>query len=399
MNPCTIVRRPHLVHVIAAWLVCTTWCWGQSKPITAGEPLNPRLLDLPANEWVAIHQQAPDDKVRFKRQEHGGSCFDSKRCRIVLFGSNTHGQDWTNSPLVFDVIAGAWSRLYEDDDPSTYRAAGADGLAVAGAAGDHPWAMHTFGAVQYDPTRDEMVVCSWPEHLKPGRFTDALADVWPTVRKHPTWTFSFRTNTWSPLPGKPQHFFPYACTYDSDRNVIIGYGGHGIWELANTGGAEPRTWTRVEPRSLSGYHNNAAYDSVHQAVLVYGSHEKSDDMIVYRPATGAHRKMPTPGVRPPKDQHNPMCFDPAAARTVVIVDRGGSAARPENGKAETWLYDLPSDTWTQVPSATLPFGCGMNYNLHYDPHHQACLLVTEDLTKPGRPVTVYALRLDLSKLN
>src|SRR5687768_14560189 len=183
--------------------------------------LNPRLRDVPANQWVAIHQQALGDAVRFKRQEHGGSCFDSKRCRIVLFGSNTHGEDWTNSPLIFDVVAGAWSRLYPDDDKSTYRASGDEGLAVAGAAGDHPWAMHTFGAVQYDPRRDEMVVASWPEHLKPGRFTDALADVWPTVKNHPTWTFGFATSTWTPLPAKPQHFFPYACAYDTDRDVII----------------------------------------------------------------------------------------------------------------------------------------------------------------------------------
>jgi hypothetical protein len=380
--------------IALCFMVCALlgilWSVGHAQSPTT----NPKLIDLPANQWVAIHQQARDDKVRFKRQEHGGSCLDTKRCRIVLFGSNTHGEDWTNSPLIFDVVAGSWSRLYENDDKSTYRAAGDEGIAVAGVNGDHPWAMHTFGTVQYDPQRDEMVVACWPEHLRPGKFTEALKDVWPTIKKHPTWTFSFETNKWTPLAGKPQQFFPYTCAFDSDRNVIIGYGGPGIWELAG----DPRSWTRIESKVLCGYHNNAVYDTVNKSVLVFGSDELSNDMIVFNPTTKEHRKMPTPGTRPPKDQHTPMCFDFGSGKTVVIVDRGEKGTELTNRKAETWLYDLKADAWTQVPSGTLPFGCGMNYNMHYDPRHKVCLLVTEDFGKAGWPVTVYALRIDMSKI-
>lgn len=369
---------------------------GQSLPASAParEPTNPKLAGIPANQWVQIHQQAAGDKVRFRRQEHGGSCFDSKRCRIVLFGSNTHGQDWTNSPLIFDVVACTWTRLYENDDKSTYRA-DANGLPVAGAAGDHPWAMHTFGTVQYDPDRDEMVVCCWDEHLDPGgKFTAALKDVWPTIKKRPTWTFSFATGKWTPLECESHNFFPFTCAYDSDRKVIVGYGGDGIWELSG----QERSWQRIDSKRLCGYHNNAAYDSVNKAIILYGSNPLTDDIIVYRPSTKEHRKMPTPGARPPKDQHTPMCFDPVAQRTVVMVDRGGNADRPKEGKAETWLYDLAADAWTQVATTTLPFGCGMNYNMHYDPRHKVCLLVTEAFDKPGSPVTVYALRVDVGKL-
>jgi len=389
-------RRPHqLAIAIAVVLACWRTTASHAQGPATRPAANPRLLNLPANQWVAIHQQKPGDAVRFKRQEHGGSCFDSRRCRVVLFGSNTHGEDWTNSPLIFDVVVGSWSRLYADDDKSTYRAAGEEAIAVAGEARDHPWAMHTMGSVVYDERRDRMVVCSWPEHEKPGRFTDALADVWPTVKKHPTWTFDLEKETWSPLRGKPQHFFPYACAYDSDRGVIVGYGGAGVWELRNGS----RIWIRVAEKALCGWHNNAVYDSANKAVLVFGSNERSDEMIVYRPSTGEHRKMPTVGVRPPKDQHTPMCFEPQARRAVVVVDRGGSVTRPQEAKAETWLYDLVGDAWMQVESATLPFGCGMNYNMHYDDRHRVCLLVTEDFSSLGNPVTVYALRLHLSKLD
>ena len=105
-----------------------------------------------------------------------------------------------------------------------------------------------------------------------------------------------------------------------------------------------------------------------------------------------------PGVRPPKDQHTPMCFDASAARTVVVVDRGGGVDKPKEGRAETWLYDLAADAWRQLPEATLPFGCGMNYNCYYDPTDKCSLLVTEAPAKFGRAVTVFALKLDLAKL-
>ncbi|MCL2640947.1 MAG: hypothetical protein FWD53_08900 [Phycisphaerales bacterium] len=383
----------------AAMLTClagiTYFAWAQTPPPPAApEPTNPKLANLPANEWVVLHQQTPTDKVRFKRQLHGGSCFDTKRCRIILFGSDTHDQDWANSPLIFDVVTGTWSQVYPNDDKSTYRTT-PEGLPVAGVNGDHPWTSHTFGAVVYDPERDEMVVACWDEHMDPnGKFSKALKDVWPNVKIKPNWTFNLATEKWAPLAGEPQSFFPYACTYDSDRKVIVGYGKDGIWEL----GGPDRTWTRADPKRLTKFHNNLVYDSVNKAIVVYGAAQGSDEVIVYRPATKEHRKMPTPGVRPPKDEHVPMCFDPIAARTVIMADRGGIAYRPKDGKAETWLYDLAKDEWTQVPGAGFTFGCGMNYNMHYDPRHKVCLLVTEELSKPGWPVTVYAMRLDVSKI-
>jgi hypothetical protein len=359
-----------------------------ASPAEAPKPrLNPRLVEAEPNKWLKLHEQAAADQVRFKRQEHGGSCFDTRRGRIVLFGSNTHGRDWTNSPLIFDVADCKWSRLYPNDDKSTYRA-NAEGLAVAGEKGDHPWATHTFGAVVYDPERDEMVVCCWPAHMVPGRFTDALKDVWGTVKRHPTWTFSFESNEWKPLACEPVHFFPNAAAWDSDRKVVVGYGGC-VAEL----GGEPRAWKKVFGSALCGWHNNAVYDSRNKAVLVFGSNENSNDIIVYRPENKEHRKTPAAGARPPKDQHCPMCFEPVVGKAVVLVDHVPDGGKPEDAKTETWLYDLAADAWTRLAEATLPFGCGMNYNFHYDPAHKACLLVTEAPAKFGRPVTVFALRI------
>jgi hypothetical protein len=177
--------------------------------------------------------------------------------------------------------------------------------------------------------------------------------------------------------------------------VVIGYRPDGIHELAG----RPRKWRKITGPGLFGWHNNCAYDSKHKALIVFGTNRLSNDVVVYRPATGEHRKMPTPGTRPPPDQHNPMAFEPRIGRTVVIVDRvlpaPGATEKQKRAaprQAEVWLYDLGADAWRRVPAATLPFGCEMNYNLEYDPHHRALLLVTGNYR---RPTTVWALRIEL----
>ena len=87
-------------------------------------------------------------------------------------------------------------------------------------------------------------------------------------------------------------------------------------------------------------------------------------------------KMPTPGTRPPKDQHNPMAFDPGIKMTVVMVDRTKKKDQAEKDTSETWCYDFGKDAWTQIKTAELPFPCGMNYTMEYDSFHKALLLVT-----------------------
>jgi hypothetical protein len=368
-----------------------TWCIGfvlASATALAAESerqaTNPRLAGLAPNRWGQLHVQQPGDKNCFRRQGHGGSCFDTKRGRLILFGSDTHGSNWENSPLVLDPRMATWSPLYPFDPPETYHVTEA-GIPVAGTRGEHPWAMHTFGTVIYDPLRDEMVVACYPAHMVPGRFTNALAEVWPKARQHPTWTFDLASQRWRPLECEPVHFFPYCAAYDSDRNVVLGHRPEGIYELSG----EPRQWKRLtEEVFLRGWHTNCAYDARHKALVVFGHNENRNDIEVFFPATGEHRLMPTPGKRPPKDQHNPMEFNPVIGKTVVIVDR--NAEDGSRSVAETWLYDLGKDSWSQVSTAMLPFACGMNYNLEYDPTHECLLLVTGGY---AQPTAVWALKI------
>ncbi len=339
--------------------------------------------EFPPDRWIKVHQQRRGDAVVFRRQAHGGSCLDVHRDRLILFGSDTHGRDWTNSPLCFDLKKRRWVRLYPNDPAETYTVTG-QGIPVAGSRGDHPWAMHTFGAVVYDPVRQEMIVASAPRHMVPGRFTHVMKKLWPQVKRFPTWVLDCKTDRWRWLPCKPVDFFPHSAAFDTDRGVVLGFRSSGIFQLAG----RPRQWQQLSRRVfLRGWHNNCVYDSRHKALVVFGHNKNRNDVEVFYPATGRHRLMPTPGVRPAPDQHNPMAFHAQLGLTVVLVDR----RREDGGElTETWLYDPGADRWRQVVTATLPFACGMNYNMEYDPRRRLLWLVTGTYR---RPTTVWALRL------
>jgi hypothetical protein len=362
------------------------------KPGGKGVKLNPRILEAEANKWLTLHVQKKGDKCSFRRQAHGGSCFDSKRGRIVLFGSNTHSRDWKNSPFFFDVAREEWSRAYPDDSVKTYKV-NEKGLPVAGEKGDHPWATHTFGAVMYDSKRDEMVIACYPGHMRPKKWGRAVKHLWDSVKKHPTWTYSMATGKWKALECKPTTFFPNSAAYDSDRGAVIGHKPGAIYELSG----EPRKWSgTARGKEIPGWgHDNCAYDSKHKQLVIFGGNSNSNEVAVYDPAAKTLKLMPAKGARPPADQHNPMEFVPGLNQTVVLVDRTPKKDKAEKSTTETWLYDLGKDSWTHLERATLPFACGMNFNLEYDPHHKACLLVATVVGK----TTVFALKIDPAKLS
>ena len=88
-----------------------------------------------------------------------------------------------------------------------------------------------------------------------------------------------------------------------------------------------------------------------------------------------------------------MAFDERKGVTVVLVDHvldGVGTDDRRRNRAETWLYDTAADAWSRVEGAVLPFGVGMNYNMHYDRLHDILLLVTDE---PKGPTSVWVLRL------
>lgn len=379
-------RRQVCVGVAAAPLFVT------AKPLLGAAPTSGgRAFErLEPGRWTAIHTMDMATSMAFPYQSHAGGVYDSRRNRLVIFGSDTHGTDWTNAPYFFDLDTLTWQRPYFSDPASSYTV-DVEGVPVAGPGGKRPWAMHTYGAVAYDPGADALILASHPAHLAPGRFTDALDGVWQDIRQHPTWIYRMSEGLWEPFVLDSISFFARAVVFDTHREVMIGVGrGMNTFSLG-----DGRWWRPVIDQPPLQWGLNGVYDKHRRAVVAFGNHTWSNDVAVYKTGGDAYRIMPTPGRRPPPARYAPMAYHERLGKVVALAQRfpeDSSRTRvPDHRRrAETWLYDPAADSWEPVPEAELPFGWYMNYKMFYIPPADALILVAEP---PGERTTVFALRL------
>ena len=352
------------------------------KPVAPGV-VNPELRSLPAGVWLKIHQQTGSGPDDFSRQSHGGAAFDPVRGRLMLFGSDTHSTDWDNTVRFFDMGSLHWSSAYPPDDRATYRV-NPQGIPVAGSDGERPWAMHTFDAVEFDPISDRLIVASHPEHLSPAKPWGIKKQLWKQIESHPTWAYLVSENSWQPLANNGVSFFPYGATFDLNRRVYIGVKSTGYWVLdIDTG-----RWEKIGKGGPPGWHNAATFDSDREVVVSFGTNKGADEVWQYRLGEERDKLMPTPGVRPPGGGSTPLVYHPGIKRVVALIERK-KAGGP--GSTETWLYSTAEDAWRQVPTASIPFAIGMNYDMVYDPNHELLVLVANYLKEP---VAVWVLRLE-----
>lgn len=353
----------------------------QVEAVASGR-VNPQLSSLPAGVWLKIHQQSGDGPEDFERQAHGGAAFDPARGRVVLFGSDTHRINWDNSVRFFDMGTLSWSSAYPPDDPASYRVNDA-GIPVAGVAGDRPWAMHTFDAVEFDPVGDRLIVASHPKHMSPEKSWGMAQGLWNEISSHPTWAFVVADNRWEPLVTEGLSFFPYGATFDPQRRLFVGVRSGGFWALD----MDQLQWRRVAKEAPRVWHNTSAFDLEHGIVVSFGSNDRSNDVWQYRVGEDSARLMPTPGVRPPGADSAPLVYHPGIKKIVALVEnKRGNAGEV----TETWLYSTRGDAWEPLETASIPFAVGMNYDMVYDPNHGLLVLVAN---LPKEPTAVWVLRL------
>ena len=378
-----------LIIVIAAYFlserVTSHWRWPLVKRWVLGDidktdvyPLNYNDFEsLPKGLWLKIHQQRPGDRVRFVRQAHAGSGYDQRRNRLMIFGSNTHGENWNNTIYSFDLNTFQWLEAYSSDKPGTYTV-NDDGIPVAGIKHNHPWAMHTFGSVVYDEKNDNLVVASYPGHLAPDKYGQQLAPIWTSIKRQPTWVYGPESNNWRSYNGKSISFSPYAIAFDSDRSVVTGFLPYGIydWNGIHMG------WKKIGRKSVGEYHTNVIYDSKNHVFILYGGNKMKNSIKVFVAGEKMTETMPTLGQRPPAGQSIPLVFHKQEGKVVALID--------VDGYAQTWLYDYANDQWFRVESADFPYQIGMNYSMEYDVRNNLVVLVS---SPKNEETAVWVLRL------
>ena len=360
------------------------------------QALNKKLLSLPVNKWVKIHDTGKTD---WHRQQHSGIAYNSKRGTVLLFGSDTHGNDWDNSVHEFNPFTEQWTTHYKPADKSTYRL-NEEGIPIAGTDKLLPWAMHTFDNIVYNPVLDALVITGLPEHnpIK-KKFTQDKK----TKLIHPTWIYDLQTKTWryiKPVPKQPD-FFATSSAYDPVRDTVLAY-RWGIWELAN----DKNQWSRATGENHHKIHHMMEYDSVNRKFAVFGDSKDTNHVWLYTPGTATgikgkwEERIPA-GDTCPEDQHFPVAFDPDNGVFVLLPDNitfklneKGNRRRIQGKSSSTFIYSVTTNQYMKLSDADMP-PQHMNYMMVYDRYHRIFLLITG---KPDKPVIVWALKLDMSRL-
>src|SRR5437868_917202 len=163
--------------------------------------------------------------------------------------------------------------------------------------------------------------------------------------------------TWSNLWGSwPSQRYAHASAYDTERNVLVTYGGQyntngpfygDVWEWNGTKG----TWTQRTPVKSAGTRSGhgLAYDPVIKKTLMWGGWQPGASFFVGgmwewdgKTSTWVQRDA-TGGVEPPLRHDHIMVYDPDRARTVIF----GGQDEAGNRLNDVWEWNSANATWTQ----------------------------------------------------
>lgn len=346
--------------------------------------LNARLVALPINQWVKLN--SPWSSA-WQRQVHAGIAFNSKNGHLIVFGSDTHGENWDNSIHEFDPVNEKWISHNMPSDHISYRV-NDNNVAIAGIDELTPWAMHTFDNIVYDPQHNNLFVNAMPEHNPKSKdFEDEIQSMWIYNLDTRKWTI-FKNNN-KPYP----KFFAGATEYDPDRDTLVAYKS-GIWEL----GPDRKEWVRATKEDHHDIHYNMEYDTKNKEFVVFGNSKLTNTVWSYKPGInvgdkGTWTKHNSTGDIPSPDQHFPVAYDPDNAVFLLLphnyVPNTNGDGKIRTGTASTYIYDLSKSLYTKIPTEEIAID-KMNYMMAYDTTHKVFLLVTGDWDSVP---TVWAFKL------
>ncbi|TLZ72884.1 MAG: hypothetical protein E6K10_01335 [Methanobacteriota archaeon] len=297
--------------------------------------------------------------------------YDSESDRTILFGGGDlaphFGANGMNDTWAYDYDSNTWSRRHPASDPAprwgnamAYDSA-ADRVILFGgcvsapvdlcnAAGD-TWA--------YDLNADRWAALG-PSPAPPPRFYHAMAydrpadlvilfgGYSPSGGYGDTWTYSYRTNTWTNVTpaASPPAQANVAMSYDSlaDRIVLATSAPpNHVWTYDVTRNA----WMDLgTPLSSSYGELAAAYDSRAGETIVFTGQTVAVDTF-----GGVDDRGPPPA--PSRDFNPPeMTYDSGTDR-ILLLEADESRWPPGS---RMWSYDVDANVWANVGAVALPRG-------------------------------------------
>ncbi len=334
-----------LLMVVVAWL--------QARPSLAAE--SPSFPSQPANTWV---QRSPlaDGPVSPRLGYEGACVWDSRHQLVVRYGGHNQGGGGEQGAEVwtFDPLTAGWALK----EPNT-----------------SPPGVCCNAQNVYDPSSGR--------YIRFPKFSGSHGWQWSRelyLNDSSVWTYDLAENRWRnmrPLP--TPHLAPYRCaSWDSDRQVVVVFGGEGSYEgtLIYDPWRNQWRWPKpaVEPAPRSG--GNMAYDEAHKLHVLFGSQFTDDPHTwAYDVSRNEWRDMKPPAM-PPTDKNDAvLTYDPIHQVVLALIKVTTGEGDDAKHEVQTWAYDAGENRWTRMKPATEPdAGGNRTRNLIFAPELNLAIL-------------------------
>jgi len=316
---------------------------------------------VPTGKWVVLPTRGKSGPKVF----HGGAALAIERGQVFFFGSDTHHpteleKGESNSVWRLDLNTLTWTRDYAQDAKSTYRIL-PDSQTVTTTG--RPWAMHTFDAVEYDPSVGKVVVVSFPKHTRfnPEKRFPFFKGEWFKTLKPSHWEYDPDTRTWTRLETDPPDLFAKALTWDSDRGEMIAHDGVRTYHFRCAEGK----WRSYDAATVNGYHLSMVYDTWARAALLFGCNNGSDTLFTYDPDKHLWSRVKVKGSTMPANGAA-IAYDTRNHVMLYLANDYHNQYNNPTGKAVTFIYHSRRQEWSRL-EVDSPELYGMNYLMQYDP--------------------------------
>jgi hypothetical protein len=366
--------RCHILRVFV--LVCVP------SSLATGHALGadlPSLESQPANTWVKRSPLAGTPVS--PRMGYEGACvWDARHQLLVRYGGHNQGGGGEQGAEVwtFDPKTAVWALKEPNLSPpgvccnqqNIYDPGTGLYLRFPNFSGNHGW--------------------QWQRELY-------LNDV-------SVWTYDLAANRWkkmTPMPA-PRLAGLRCASWDSDRQVVVVFGGEGSHEGTLIYDPRRNEWQRPkpakEPEARSG--GNMAYDAARKLHILFGSQFSDDPHTwAYDVAKNEWRDMAPPSMPPTNKNDAVLTYDSVnkVVLAIVKIEKGGDRDK-ENGDEEeggneirTWAYDAGANRWTRMNPNTEPdAGGNRTRNLVFAP--ELNLAILENCTSKPREQQIWTYR-------
>ncbi len=313
--------------------------------------------------------------------------FDPVRGAVVLYGGIEGGGEFHGEHHVLSADGATWTRVdYTITAPGRY----AHGLAYDQARGE--FVIFGGAIAGFSIAADTWTIpgglpvdqAGWTEHLPaaqpPERDFGAMASTGVdgvlfggsnSARLDDTWTYGPDGWAEQALGGSPAARWEFAAAGDTDRGVVVIFGGSDqtYQQLGDTWEFDGETWAQ---RSLTGppegFGHAMAYSAARDRVVLFGGSSYGNGGLVFHDDTwewdGATWTLQSPATRPLARRHPGMAYDVIGERVVMF---GGSPDEDGHVLDDTWAYD-GAGQWQLVPSELSPPARDIP-GLAFDPIH------------------------------